>query len=317
MLRRWVPQWPVDGVGRTDLVALPEILRPSLVRGLIGAAFRSSSERVFVLRGRPGAFAHVLAEPGQDHWLVARLVAPVADLQRGVDLVEAMAREAGARGVIRLHTLVPDDPELLEWWQGAGFVPFRRVLLLVGHPPAPEAIDDLPIRVQEAVDSWEVQRLYERVTPRPVQYAEARNRATWHVGRRGGWWIRGFLFDDDTGPRAYYRVRSRARRHVIEFLVSERALAEAGAFVRAVTARCARPGDEVAVIVPEDAGVTLATFEDAGFRPVEPRVWVARYTVRRLRAWKVASEAARVAALAETPRVLYRRERPEVVTVEH
>jgi len=300
----------------SDLVALPAVFRPPLIRGLIGAALRSSSERVFVLRGQPGTYAQVLAEPSRDHWFVARLVAPPEKLQLAADLLEAIAHEAGARGVVRLHTLVADRPDVLAWWQEAGFTPFRRVLLLAATASPESQGPDPAIRVQDAVDSWEIQRLYERSTPRPIQYAEARNRSTWQIGRRAGWRVRGFLFTGERGVSAYCRIRSRQRRHVVEFLSDEAAVGDAVRLLRYAVARCARPGDEVLALLPEDELAALPVFEGVGFVPIETRIWVARYTVRRVRAWKTVEERARLAALADAPRVLYRRDRPEVAIIE-
>ncbi|MCX7623863.1 MAG: hypothetical protein RMK01_09545 [Thermomicrobium sp.] len=297
-----------------DRVGLPLAFGSPLIRGLVGTVLRSASERVFLLRGQPRAYAHVVAEPGRDHWFLARLVTPADEPDAGVALLEAIAREAGARGVIRLHTLVPDRPEWLEWWQRAGFSPFRRVLLLSAVGDAWNAAADLPVRVQDSVDTWEVQRLYERLTPRPVQYAEARNRATWQTGRRAGWRVRGFLLADESGLAAYCRVRSRRGRHLVELLVDGQAGETAVRFVQAALARCARSGDEALVLLPEEYAL-LPAFERAGFQLLEARVWVARYTVRRMRAWRT-EETARLAALADAPRVLYRRERPKVATAE-
>jgi len=307
------------GHGRSagsDLVALPAAFRPPLLRGLVGAAFRSGNERLFILRECPRAFAQVLAEPSREHWFVARLVVPAGDTGAGADLLDAIAREAGARGVLRLHTLIADEPEVLEWWQRSGFTPFRRVLLLAATAPLLPGDAAVAVRMQDAVDSWEVQRLYERSTPRPVQYAEARNRSTWQVGRRAGWRVRGFLLAGEGEPRAYCRVRSRRNRHVIEFLAGEQAVDEAVQLVHAAVARCARPRDEVLVVLPEEGYAALPALEAVGFEPIESRVWVARYTVRRMRAWKTIEEAARLAALADAPRVLYRRDRPKVATME-
>lgn len=299
-----------------DLVGLPAVFQPPLIRGLIGAALRSTSERLFLLRGQPAVFAQVVAEPSHDHWFVARLVVPPEKLERGVDLLEAIAHEAGAHGVIRLHTLVADEPDVLAWWQEAGFTPFRRVVLLAARAPLETGDPESSIRVQDTIDSWEVQRLYERSTPRPVQYAEARNRATWQIGRRAGWRIRGFLFTGEAGLSAYCRVRSRRHRHVIEFLADDQAVEDAVRLVRYAVARCARPHDEILMILPEDESAARPLLEGLGFEPIEARVWVARYTVRRVRAWKTTEEAARLAVLADAPRVLYRRDRPKVAIIE-
>lgn len=299
-----------------DLVNLPHAFRPWLLRSVLGNAFGSAGGRVFVDHQRSLAFAQVVAEPGRDHWFIVRLVAEAGVTDGGRELLDRIAREAGTRGVIRLHTLVTEHPDVLEWWQRAGFTPFRRVILLTTTAEGRHAPPEGTIRVQEAVDAWEVQRLYERLTPRPVQYAEARNRATWQVGRRAGWRVRGFLLSNGQETTAYCRVRSRGKWHLVEVLAPDHAADDAVSLVRYAIGQSARPHDQVLLVLPEEAPCMLAAFERAGFRTQERRVWLARYTVRRIRVGTLASDAASLAALADARRAFYRRERPKVAVVE-
>ncbi len=299
-----------------DLVNLPPAFRPWLVQSVLGNAFSFAGGRLFLDHQRPLTFAQVVAEPGRDHWFIVRLVTPTGTADGDRAFLDRIAREAGTRGVIRLHTLVTEHPDVLEWWQRAGFTPFRRVVFLTataeGHHAAPEGI----IRVQTAVDAWEVQRLYERLTPRPVQFAEARNRATWQVGRRAGWRVRGFLLSNEGETTAYCRVRSRGTWHLIEVLAADNAADDAVNLVWYALGHSARPHDQVLLLLPEEAPNTREAFERAGFRMQERRVWLARYTVRRLRVGTLAGDAASLAALADARHALYRRERPKVAVVE-
>jgi len=299
---------------RGDLVALPAAFHLSPIRGLLGSAFGAATGRFVHERGQR-AYAQVIAEPGRDHWFIARLV--VSRAEEGQRLLDRLAREAGLRGVIRLHTLIPEHPDLIAWWQRAGFTPFRRIHLLAGQrEQLALPSQSLTIRHQQALDAWEVQRLYERVTPRPVQFAEARTRAAWHVGQRAGWRIRGYLLTADGETRAYCRVRSRAGWHIVELVAEDQAASEALAIVGAALACCARPRDQVLLLLPDEAGATRARFEQAGLTLLETRLWVARYTIRRIRAGFPIAEHARLAGLAEAPRVLYHHERPKVAVLE-
>lgn len=304
-----------EGVFR-DLVALPPIFRPSLLWSVLGAVLGWTSGRLFLHAQPPRAFAQVVAEPGRDHWLIARLVAAPDGADGGLALLDRIAREAGARGIVRLHTLIPEQADTLEWWQRAGFTPFRRVLLLVTKAGAGRPLPAGTVRVQEAVDAWAVQRLYEQLTPRPVQYAEARTRGTWSVGRRVGWRVRGFLLVDGIDTLAYCRFRSRGRAHVVEVLAGDAAADIAVGLVAYALGRIARPGDEVLLVLPEEAVALRAAFADAGFQVVERRVWLARYTVRRVRHTLATNDAVSLAALVDARRALYRRDRPNVAVID-
>ncbi len=321
---KWTERWP-SAMWRRDnpastsqgfaFAALPKEFLPSLLGGLARTVLRSPSARVFVLRGGTAAFAHVVAEPGRDHWFIARLQAP-RDPQAAARLLDTVARAAGVHGVVRLHTLVPDDPDELAWWHAAGFVPFRRTLLLAGTVDSEPPSDRYPLRVQGAVDAWAVQRLYERVTPRPIQFAEARSRATWHVGRRAGWQVRGYLLPGDGELRAYCRVRSRRGRHLVEVLAAETASEEIVLLVQTALGHCARPGDRALLLMPEEQQWLVRPLEQAGFALVGSRVWLARYTVRRVRARQPLPETARLGVLAETPRVYCQPDRGRVAVIE-
>lgn len=300
-------QQPESGQQVGEFEAFPAAFLPSVVEGLVWTAFRSTGMRLFFERGRSGVFAQVVADPGRDHWLIIRLHLS-ADWETAARLVDRIAAEAGAQGIVRLHTLVPEDPAVLEWWQSAGFHPFRRVLLLSGRVDSQAELPLSVVQEQGSVDAWALQRLYERITPRPVQYAEARTRSSWQVGHRAGWRTRGFLLVIDGEAHAYCRIRTRRGHHVVDVLASLDVNEDAVELTRVALAQTGRVGDHVLILVPEDEAALVTSFERMNFRIVGARLWVARYTVRRIRLPSLAVETARLAVLPEVHQAYYRRD---------
>ncbi len=276
-----------------DILGLPFELGPPLQRAaLIGLLARRQSSRLFTSRDREAgaSLVQVIQEPGPDHWLITRLI--VSGASPGPDpaahcqaILEEVVRVAGSYGIKRVHALLPPSGPVNEVFQRAGFQPFRPLTVMRAERLHAGTPVDSRVRAQSSHDAWSVMRLYERVTPRPVQYAETRTRASWQPGHRAGWRVRGFLIRDHEQTLAYCQVRSRGSRHVLEVLVDPQVIdLVPGLVASALASSGVREGDEVWALVPDDMAGLRGQLESLEFRAVEARVWAARYTAQRVRA---------------------------------
>ncbi|GBD16228.1 hypothetical protein HRbin26_01123 [bacterium HR26] len=283
-------RWLARGV---DILGLPVELGPPVHRtALIGLLVRRQSSRLFATRDREAgtSLIQVIHEPGPDHWLITRFIAaagsavadPVAYWQA---ILEEIVRLAGSYGIKRLHALLPPAGPVNEAFQRAGFQPFRPLTLMLADGRPPSSPERERVRVQSSHDAWSVMRLYERVTPRPVLYAESRTRASWQPGRRAGWRVTGFLVRDDEQSMAYCQVRSRHARHLLEVMADPHAMGLVPCLVATALEHVGvREGDRVWALVPDDVPGLRGQLESLGFQAVESRVWAARYTAQRVRA---------------------------------
>ncbi len=276
-----------------DILGLPFELGPSLRHAMLfGFLGRRRWSRLFTSRDREAgvSLVQVVQEPGPDHWLITRLIVP--HTSPGSDpavpcqaILEEVVRVAGSYGIKRVHALLPPSGPVNDVFQRAGFQPFRPLTVMRAERLHTGTPVDGRVRAQSSHDAWSVMRLYERVTPRPVQYAESRTRASWQPGHRAGWQIRGFLIRDHEQTLAYCQVRSCGSRHVLEALVDPQVIdLMPGLVSSALASSGVREGDQVWALVPNDIPGLRGQLESLAFRPVETRVWAARYTAQRVRA---------------------------------
>jgi len=276
-----------------DIVALPvELglpLQQAVFANILGPRTRS---RLLVARDRELGLVlvQVAAEPDPDHWLVTRLLTSTKTdgpdfVVRWQSILEETIRLAGNCGVASVQALLPPAAPIVEAFERAGFQSFRLLTVMMARMLSPACGGDDRVRPQSSHDAWSVMRLYERVTPRPVQYAAWRGRGSWQPGRREGWRIRGFLLREEDPALAYCQVRSRRACHVLEVLADPQAIDRVSVLVRSALERSrVRSVDRVWALVPEDAVGLRAELESLGFRGVEQRVWWVRYTAQRSRA---------------------------------
>lgn len=97
-----------------------------------------------------------------------------------VALLEEGIRWAGRAGARRLFAYCAPDSVEYESLLQAGFTGFTSYDVLRGSFKR-GLRESLPIREQHESDLWSIHQLYNRVTPRPVQYAEAFTSDAWDV----------------------------------------------------------------------------------------------------------------------------------------
>ncbi|MEZ4709717.1 MAG: hypothetical protein R3A44_21085 [Caldilineaceae bacterium] len=94
-------------------------------------------------------------------------------------LLSHYAHEAARLQIARLYADVPDQPLLVNTFSQVGFKPYtRQTIWRLTHinrtlQALPESrTRAITIRPQQKADEWNMRRLYERVTPLPVQHSE-------------------------------------------------------------------------------------------------------------------------------------------------
>ncbi len=110
-----------------------------------------------------------------------------------VALLEEGIREAGRSGARRLFAYCEPDGVAAESLRKAGYISYTRYDVL--HGSFKRGLrESIPIREQHDSDLWGIHQLYNRTTPRAVQYAEAFTSDAWAI---------------DSDPRIPFRHRQR------------------------------------------------------------------------------------------------------------
>ncbi len=104
------------------------------------------------------------------------LLSPALDAPQGhpaiwQKLLTYSAKNIFSKDVCRLCSDLPDQPLLVNTFRQAGFVPLTQVTVwrLDSTPLAPS---DTAVRPQQAADAHDLEQLYQRITPVPVQQLE-------------------------------------------------------------------------------------------------------------------------------------------------
>jgi len=196
------------------------VLRLGLRCGLV---WPRSRRRVLValVGERLVGFAHFQPIVPDQRWQVAALGAATGVYEPGPvweDLVAHGVFLAGLSGIKRLYAAVPDGSAVAPAIAAVGFVPYATETVLVAYGAAPRAA--ARVRSQESTDTWAIHQLYNAVTPRQVQYAEALTDHRWLVGPQRGAGVasRGWLIEDGHEVVGYVRAVSREGNHVLEVL---------------------------------------------------------------------------------------------------
>jgi hypothetical protein len=148
--------------------------------------WRSSSCITYVLRQEENGLARAgliqLEVRPERHEACVMLLAPALDAPQGhpavwQKLLAQSVQELGERQITRLYCDLPDQPLLVNTFKQAGFQLYSRETIWrqenVTHDGSVAASSTL-IRPQQPEDEWQLLRLYNMVTPAPVQQAEAR-----------------------------------------------------------------------------------------------------------------------------------------------
>ncbi|MGH2549634.1 MAG: hypothetical protein ACRDHN_09600 [Thermomicrobiales bacterium] len=191
------------------------------------------------------AFAHFVPEPPDQRWQLIALgastgVYDVTPLWE--ELIERSIVAAGLRGVKRLYARAPSGSPALSAMRATGFQAYaNEALFLSDSIRVPE--EKIKLRPQEQTDTWAVHQLYNAVTPRQVQYAEAYTSHRWDLSARrsapNGVGPAGWLFEEAFQVVAYVRATSFGASHALELIVHPDWMSVAGDVIDAAIARIA------------------------------------------------------------------------------
>lgn len=210
--------------------------------------------------------------------------ADVVELWSG--LLEFVIVRAGEAGAKRLFAACAEGTLAHRSLARAGFEAFTRQVTLVGRPELWDGPPQGCIRPQEASDVWSIHHLYHRVTPRAVQFAEARTSASWDLGR-GGMRRRlgigsarssAFVYETRNGIEGFCRVQKVAGTWWVELLLDPSSDLDIAAFVRAAATHAGVAGAPLHVIVPGYAVEVASCLERAGYMTRDERIAMVRHT---------------------------------------
>ena len=139
------------------------------------------------------------------------LLSPALDAPQGhpaiwQKLLTYSAQHIFRQNVCRLFSDLPDQPLLVNTFRQAGFVPLTQVTIW-RLDSAPLAPSESTLRPQRAADAPELERLYQRITPVPVQRLEVglapnqpdEDRISPILSNPHHVHISGYVLDDDRG----------------------------------------------------------------------------------------------------------------------
>jgi len=139
-------------------------------------------------------------------------------------LLEHLVVDAGEKGAQRIYARLSTDSPQLPIFNQTGFHAFTREMLFVyDHDKAIERPVNLQLKNQRGRDLWQIHRLYETVTPSPVQHAEQLNSDSWEISK--GYFPRftkevAWVMSEDQADRAtaYVRILSHRNKHLIKIM---------------------------------------------------------------------------------------------------
>ncbi len=140
------------------------------------------------------------------------LLSPALDAPQGhpaiwQKLLTYSAKSIFRQNVCRLFSDLPDQPLLVNTFRQAGFVPLTQVTIW-RLDSAPLALSNTTVRPQQAADAPDLEKLYQRITPLPVQQFETglepnhpeEDRIPPTLTNPHHVPMSGYVLDDDRGP---------------------------------------------------------------------------------------------------------------------
>jgi hypothetical protein len=207
-------------------------------------------------------------------------------------LLEYVIARAGAAHVRRVFAAAQEGGVACASLRASGFEAYTRLFITLGHLPSQPAPLPAGMRRQERGDVWSIHQLYHRVTPRAVQFAEARTSSTWELPRRrlAGRWPapatepRAYVLESGHGLHGYCQI-TRGHELTLVELMAEPGLQEAVEFALAALSDAGVGSNErVCVVTPAYSGERVRQLEAHGFELVDERLAMIRHTTAPARA---------------------------------
>lgn len=280
-----MPEIQATAVGMFDVALLATNLRRRAGTQAFVAYVDSAMSGYVVVRQDRGSFAWYVIELGGSAETIARHGLDVDDVW--MVLLEYAIARAGESGAKRLFAECHEGTHAQASLRRAGFDAFTKRYVERGSHDAGLRELLVGVRPQEPSDVWSIHHLYHRLTPRPVQFAEARTSATWELPRLGrlerlpvGHRARfAFVVEGVSGIEGYCRMLRTDEGWLLTLMVDPESGPQPGMFVRT----CARlvglsAGDAMYCLVPGYAQEMGSALERDGFTSVDERISMVRHT---------------------------------------
>lgn len=218
-----------------------------------------------------------------------RLVAsPTVCVELWSALIHRAVQEAGSNGVKRVYAVADDDSIAMEALRENGFESFEQRFILQRTERWPETTARLPnVRLQQDSDIWSIHQLYHQVTPRAVQFAEARTSAEWEP-RSTSWFNRAMngavresslVLEGSDGVLGHCRIITRSDQCLARIILAPAYASQADAFLlTSITVSGSDPSCRFYVDVPGYLLEYLGVLERCGFEVDSERIGLVKHT---------------------------------------
>lgn len=270
---------PVDSQQPAVTLAMP------ITRGARRAYLASMHQRACGL-------IEVAPDPNEFRWLISRLgvtvTEPVETFQRmcsSIDiwseLLLAVVKAAAESGAKRLHATPPVDTPVLASFRKAAFINYAEQTVFMTNESIHAKRSDIPVREQEASDTWSIHQLYHRATPHPIQYVHAFTSNHWDATRN----VRAFLAERDQELIGCCRVAQIGGDIILELLALPGETSVLPGLISEALVR-SRAGRRSVIWagVPDYHQEYQQVLLDLGFNAINRRACMVRYTAVPARA---------------------------------
>ena len=304
-----------------DTERMPDVAQLALA--LLPDALRRRKVFVAFVNGELCASLDIAPDARRAVWDVRSLAAGSPHLQAHDDvarelweaLLEYSIARAGEARVRRVFAAAHADGVAHASLRAAGFEAYTRLTIVSGVAPPQPIAYPAGMRRQEPGDVWAIHQLYHRITPRAVQFAEARTSATWELPRRrvGARLPRvaaepvAYVLESRQGLMGYCLVRRGHDKLLVE-LMAEPGISDTITFALAAMAETGAGARlPVCLVTPAYAGERVSQLEAHGFGVADERLAMIRHTTApawvraRVAALPVLEGAERAAAPAGVP----------------
>lgn len=188
-------------------------------------------------------------------------------------LLEHIILEAGDKGIERIYAkLSKESPEIPMFGQMGFHAYTHESLFEMDYTKPVQSPEALVLRPQRNRDLWQIQRLYEAVTPSPVQHAEQLKSDSWEINKAyfphstkyHGWVLSGL---QDDRASAYIRIINYRSKNLIQILNANHHRYSIDDLIRFALSQI-KPGPDCQVYcsVREYQSEQEAAFEELGFK---------------------------------------------------
>ena len=289
----------------------------------VGAALRVAgamfSSDLYVASVDSEVCAYAQYERGgeQYRWNLLRLGAgsPRVDatddvaIELWVALLEEGVRAAGRDGARRIFAFAVEKTAHFEALQQAGFAPYARFDVLRGGFQR-GLRESVPVRAQHDSDLWSIHQLYNRVTPRSVQFAEALTSDAWAADPEPRFPLRrrrrlGFVVPTDDGIGAACHI-DLDRPYPVVTILCDNLLVPALPSIVADSLDHASIQGKVDVILPEYQFDRSTLLIKAGFVVHDRSVGMVRHTTATASMSRAPADIVKLSATRAAVSVPYR-----------